>query len=253
MNAEENHNGLQYRTGLNVDSKQFYPSGNCLPGGIYFSDENNILFFCNRGPWIREVKIPKNAQVYENPGFPKKWKADRVILGRRRSLWNLKTFQMLFIYIKDNDLLKNFCLEIASKVGSHEVVDFLLKNGANIDCCSGVALYKAASNGHSKVVKVLIENGANIHYFNDEALLSAFTNGHTKTVKILLKYGANVNANGVLLYAVEQENIDIIKLLLRYGALPTAYIKKCAKTEEIKNLLNNKKFYNRIKIRPKAT
>ncbi|NCU31536.1 MAG: hypothetical protein EOM23_01060, partial [Candidatus Moranbacteria bacterium] len=43
----------------------------------------DILAFLHYGPWIRKVTIPKDAKVYENPGILKKWKADRVILGRK--------------------------------------------------------------------------------------------------------------------------------------------------------------------------
>src|SRR4030042_1262237 len=82
-NKEENHYGMQYKTGLNVDILPFNPSGDCEPGGIYFSRED-ILAFLDYEPWIRKVTLPENEEIYENPGILKKWKAHRVILGERR-------------------------------------------------------------------------------------------------------------------------------------------------------------------------
>jgi hypothetical protein len=85
LNENETHYKLQYQTGLNIDPVPFDPSGDCMPGGIYFSRED-ILSFLDYGPWIRKVTIPEDAQLYENPGEPKKWKADRVILGERERI-----------------------------------------------------------------------------------------------------------------------------------------------------------------------
>jgi hypothetical protein len=39
-NQNENHNGFQFKTGLNVDNIPFNPSGECEPGGIYFCEES---------------------------------------------------------------------------------------------------------------------------------------------------------------------------------------------------------------------
>ena len=84
-NEKENHNGLQYHDGLNVDILPFNPHGDCAKGGIYFARED-ILAFLNFGPWIRQVTLPNDAEIYKNPGNPKKWKADKVILGKREKI-----------------------------------------------------------------------------------------------------------------------------------------------------------------------
>ena len=66
-NTEENHNGLQYHTGLVEDILPFQKEGSCVPGGIYFSDEKHILDFLNYGFWIREVNVPEDAEIVEDP------------------------------------------------------------------------------------------------------------------------------------------------------------------------------------------
>ena len=73
LNEDETHYGMQYKNGLNVDILPFNPSGDCTHGGIYFSRED-ILAFLGYGIWIRKVTIPKDAKVYENPGYPKNGK-----------------------------------------------------------------------------------------------------------------------------------------------------------------------------------
>lgn len=85
LNEREVHNGVHYKTGLNVDILRFDPQGSCAPGGLYFACED-ILNFLTYGPWIREVILPEDAHVYLNPGIPVKWKADKIILGERREV-----------------------------------------------------------------------------------------------------------------------------------------------------------------------
>lgn len=124
LNREENHNGMQYKTGLNVDILPFNPSGGCEDGGIYFAKED-ILAFLNYGCWIREVTLPDGEEVYENPnGEPKKWKAHRVILGERRKI--------------DLDVIKE-----------------LVESGANIHADNDLALRWARLYGHLEVVEYL--------------------------------------------------------------------------------------------------
>ena len=152
-NESENHNGLQYKAGLNIDIKPFNPSGNCSPGGIYFARED-ILAFLDYGCFIREVEIPSDAQVYENPGNPKKWKADKVILKRRRKI-------------------------------TLNVIKQLVKQGADVHADDDYALQLAASNGQLEVVKYLVEQGADIHAWDDYALRWAAENGQLEVVKYL--------------------------------------------------------------------
>ncbi|MDD4083267.1 MAG: hypothetical protein PHD05_07805, partial [Sphaerochaetaceae bacterium] len=85
LHKDEIHRDLHYTTGLNIDNIEFKPFGNCLSGGIYFSRED-ILAFLDYGPWIRKVTLPEDARVYENPSYPKKWKADKVILGKKEKI-----------------------------------------------------------------------------------------------------------------------------------------------------------------------
>ena len=43
----ENHNGFQFKTGLNIDNKPFNPNGSCKAGGLYFCDFEFLAMFIN--------------------------------------------------------------------------------------------------------------------------------------------------------------------------------------------------------------
>ena len=184
-NEAETHNGLKYKTGLNVDPLPFNPHGDCEPGGIYYTDARNIFHFLNYGPWIREVILPKDAQVYQNPGTPLKWKADKVKLGPRH------------------------------KWSSVEVLKSLIKEGADIHTNDDYVLRWAAESDHLDVVKYLVKNGADIHAWNDYVLRWAACNGHLNAVKYLVKNGANIHSGGdwVLRYAAQSGHRDVVKYL----------------------------------------
>jgi hypothetical protein len=188
LNEDENHYDLQYKTGLNIDPIPFNPSGNCQPGGIYFARED-ILAFLGYGPWIREVTLSEDARVYENPWEPTKWKADKVILGKRRKI-------------------------------TAKVIKQLIEEGADVHAGEDGALRWASTNGHTDVVKLLLEHGADVHAQNDAALRWASTNGHTDLVKILLEHGADVHVDDddALRWASEKGHLHIVKYLVEQGA-----------------------------------
>lgn len=54
-NERECHNGYQYKTGPNVLSTEFAEAGSCVPGGLYFSNKENIHHFYNRGIYTRST------------------------------------------------------------------------------------------------------------------------------------------------------------------------------------------------------
>ncbi|MDD4081770.1 MAG: ankyrin repeat domain-containing protein [Sphaerochaetaceae bacterium] len=179
LNKEECHFGLQYKFGLNIDPKEFNPSGDCEPGGIYFSRED-ILAFLVHGPWIRKVTLPEDARVYENPGKPRKWKTDKVILGKKEKI-------------------------------TAKVIKRLIDEGADPKTCGSWALRWAAMRGYLDIVKLLIpvsDPKTNI----SEALRYAAENGHLEIVKLLIPV-SEINES-VINYCVgccrKQEILDLI-------------------------------------------
>ena len=100
-NKLENHNGYQFQTGLNIDSNEFNPSGECQRGGIYFCLWEKLSMWLNysRSPmfYARLVTIPDDAKVWIEKD---KFKTDRLILGDRVKIGDLTVW---------ND--SSYCLE----------------------------------------------------------------------------------------------------------------------------------------------
>jgi ankyrin repeat protein len=94
----------------------------------------------------------------------------------------------------------------AAAAGDSSKVLQLLNSGVNVNAAferddselSGMtALMAASSRGHSELVQLLIKRGANVnlkHYSGTTALMSAAGSGDESTVKALLDAGADVNA-----------------------------------------------------------
>ncbi|XP_032148032.1 ankyrin repeat and SOCS box protein 3 isoform X1 [Sapajus apella] len=89
------------------------------------------------------------------------------------------------------------------------------------------ALHLAASQGHWKIVQILLEAGADPNATTLEEttpLFLAVENGQIDVLRLLLRHGANVNGShsmcgwNSLHQASFQENTEIIKLLLKKGA-----------------------------------
>jgi len=155
LNREETHNEFRFKTGLNIDIIPFNYNRDeiCVPGGIYFSKSQNILeWITSASYWIREVIIPKDANVIE---FEDKLRADKVILKERMALSKVETWK------------------------------YLVDHGANIHTYNDYALRLTARNGHFDIVKYLVEQGANIHAYNDYALRWAIKNDHRNIVEYL--------------------------------------------------------------------
>ncbi|XP_013212655.3 ankyrin repeat and SOCS box protein 3 isoform X1 [Ictidomys tridecemlineatus] len=89
------------------------------------------------------------------------------------------------------------------------------------------ALHLAASQGHWKIAQILLEAGADPNAATLEEttpLFLAVENGQIDVLRLLLRHGANVNGShsmcgwNSLHQASFQENAEIIKLLLKKGA-----------------------------------
>ncbi|MDD4081983.1 MAG: ankyrin repeat domain-containing protein [Sphaerochaetaceae bacterium] len=212
LNEKEYHHGLQYKFGLNVDPKEFNPSGDCSPGGIYFSRED-IFAFIHYGPWIRKITLPKDAQVYENPGGPKKWKADRIILGKKEKI-TAKVIKRLIDEGADPNVDNSWILVWAAKCKYLEIVKLIIPY-INSKIAFNQALNTAAKNGQLKIVKLLIPHS---EIDDSEALTYSIMNGHFKISKLLIPY-SNLKANNseALRFAAEVGSLEIVKLLIPHS------------------------------------
>ena len=120
MRSDYTHHNFTYVVGLNIDTQQFNP-GSCTPGGLYFTDIDNLHKFFEYGTLVAFITIPDNAQIYKDP-YENKWKADLFIIKKIEPLWSfchwnarafclrsVKQKGIMLQYVKDQSL--EICLE----------------------------------------------------------------------------------------------------------------------------------------------
>lgn len=175
------HHEYTYHEGLNVDPKPL-DARPVSGGGLFFTDEKNILVFGHYGNKIAEVTVPDGEAIIS---VGNEYKAHRIVLGQIRELWDIETFKWLISCGADVHADNDYAVCLASKYGKVEVARLLIEAGANIHVDDDWALRLSSAYGHIEVVCLLVEQGANVHARYDSALRLATRNGHEKVVEYL--------------------------------------------------------------------
>lgn len=122
-------------------------------------------------------------------------------------------------------------LQGAAYNGNLRLVQLLLSHGAEINASSGwaelTALQAAASSGHVAVVQALLQSGADIcpKYSKTRALGKAIETQNLELIRLLIRSGAALNGDSPLCdtplsLAVETGQLHLVQLLLSEGADP---------------------------------
>jgi len=91
-NMTELHRTIQYVNGINIDTNNFYPHGNCFSGGLYFIPMDSIKHWKNYNNdigdmvWKRKVTILRDSIVYIEKN---KFKTNKFMLGKRTPILEL--------------------------------------------------------------------------------------------------------------------------------------------------------------------
>jgi ankyrin repeat protein len=158
------------------------------------------------------------------------WHSSIYIASNNGNLSVIKTLLAKGANIDDRAYLDyDTCLMVACKKCHFNVVEFLLSNGANINCLdrnNKSVIFYASIGGDIKILNILLEYGVKldyVDYFGDNALIYATKYGNTNFIEALIRNGLNINfktANCMtpIMIAAEKGYIDVVKLLLFYEA-----------------------------------
>lgn len=217
-NENECHHGFQYQDGLNVLKGPFNddPNASCCAGGFYFSDITNIPKFFGYGCYLRELTLPltdPEFKIIKDPSGDK-WRANKLILGKRHDLWSIDTFNMLIERGVDLSTYNNFILQCAYLHGHFDIIILLVEKGYGVILYNEI-LRTASQQKHFETVKYIIEKGADIHTGSDIALRMAVVWGNLEMVKYLVTKGADIHACGDESFrtAVEMEHFEVVNFL----------------------------------------
>lgn len=139
------------------------------------------------------------------------------------------------VHANDNQALKSAC-----SYNNKHIAKLLIENGATI---RNMMLANACEMGYSKIVKLLLRANSIEHIDYHKLLCHAIYNDHVKVIKQILRYDIDIKIIDIeLKEACRRDNVEIIKLLLEYGAVVTdkhIRIARFYNHTEILELLNN--------------
>lgn len=180
-NKLECHNNFQYQDGLNVDILPFNPTGSCLPGGLYFTEENNIAYwvtYLDDITYIREVEIPDDALVYIEAN---KFKTNKIILKGRNllvdfPLWNDYSFCLLSVQINGLALkyIKEQTPEICMAAVQQTAYALQYANEQTDEICmiavqqDGYLLYYVKKQTNEICMAAVLQDGLALKYVNKQ-------------------------------------------------------------------------------------
>jgi hypothetical protein len=221
-NELEIHNGVQYYDGLNVDILPFAENGSCCKGGLYFSDETNILQFLDGMFWIREITIPDGEMIVKDPCInPPIWRSHSVVCGSRKSLTDFSTWVWMFeegIQTDPNDALRWSAENGHLECLRMECLRLILEKFSNFETYSiNYALRWCAEKGQLIWLRMILEkfstfeNGS-INY----ALRLSAEKGHFKCLQMILEKFSNFengSINYALFWSAKKEHVECNNLI----------------------------------------
>ena len=166
------------------------------------------------------------------------------------------TLKLLQLNLNVNERNIDSCTPLmyaCSISNSYIIAKLLIDNGAYINAKNNInftALMYVCQYSNENIVRLLLQNNADIniinHNFHNALSISCFHSDNPKIVELLINSGADVNFtlndNTKIISLLEENDIDIIKILLKYNAslddIKDKKIRKKVKSEIFNNYNN---------------
>ncbi|ANB50965.1 hypothetical protein [Powai lake megavirus] len=210
LSSNFNQKGYQYNEGLNVLDKPFESTGSCVPGGLYFTNIENIFKFINYGIYLVKVTVPVDAQIVKDPDNDK-WRADKIIISDKKDLRQIDTIK----YLVDNGAnIKrdyHFVIDFAINNGLHDILEYILT------ICKDIGIKLSVPNVlpiySTNMAKILVKYTAKM---STKFVNQIIDNNDLKIIKKIISHDKYISH---ILYiyqrAAYSNKLDIIKLLHR--------------------------------------
>ncbi|XWV25326.1 mg247 protein [Tupanvirus deep ocean] len=215
-NLEEIHNDFAYIDGLNSLDGEFEETNDHVENGLYFTTIDYIPKYYYLGINLREIILPNDNEfkmIKLNNGD--KFRANKIILGKKYSLYDPITYDMFGLNMEYNIHLVNHASE-------HAHINFLDKwkeNKWNLKYSTD-AIDLASQNGHVEVLEWWVNSGFELKY-TKHAIDWACEYGHEKILVWWFKSGLvlKYTVDSIVL-AVKNGHKNIIESWKKYFNMP---------------------------------
>lgn len=198
------YNETDYRSGLHLTSKSLKGDSFVSTGQLITTLEYIPKFFFI-GVDMYEIKLPSKNLLIERDPDVCGWRTNKIILGKKYSLFDPETYKKFGWKMEDNHHL----VDNASATGNIDFLNYWIKTGLNLKY-SVEALVRASENGHVNVLNWWLASKLEMRY-TENAMDWASMNGHIDVLIWWLKSGLPLKYSECSMdWASERGNTEVL-------------------------------------------
>ena len=246
INAKKNHNGYQYVDGLNILDKPFQKYGSCVPGGLYFTDDEHIWQFVNYGCYVYEVTLPFDRDDFQMvKDGDNKWRANKIILGKQYPVDSAKKYFTIIdgkSYVNGLNIFDDFDDKESKKSSGfkftdvNHILDFMHDDAVDRDAC----LFEVRLPFDDEDFKMITISDFDKMWCANKVILGNKTClNDVELYQSLHSIGVNVCCDHVISWTINNNYLDIMLFLLElHNKLPvTDLIKKTIQCNNLESIM----------------
>lgn len=217
----------QYKIGLNDLDKPFETEGNCVPGGLYFTNLENLQYHLHNGSIIKQVKIPE----FDTQG-------NKVQMVKCHDKYRASCIEVLdYTYTFDELIpkyitLSDLVMDWACLFNNVRIFKMCIDNSIEITMTH---MDNAIYNGYYDIFKLCLDNGYKLNYTD---ITSVVFYNRIDMLKTCLEYDNEVHMTVNTMKNMIENNhpmiIEMFSIYLQYRKLPKymiSYISKYGSKE----------------------